>query len=263
MDITLAIVLGIIQLALAGLGIYVSLTPPPPAKHRRYIIAFILIGLAGIAVTGIQTYRNDTTQGSLQGQLKDLQKHVVSLEGTTQELAENFKKFASPKEVETKPLPSPPQETTKTEETTKSLQNIERDLAEVRKRIGSQTWGLSAEQLVRLARREAPYAQPEVERGDLIDCALGDPDSTKFAVNLVGAFRTAGWNLPGSGFNQSIFSGNPVGVLIKIHSQDADPPGLKEFVITLREAGIEPTGVIEASLPTDRFQIIIGHRPQT
>jgi len=122
-------------------------------------------------------------------------------------------------------------------------------------------WGLSLEHLTRLAQREAPYARPEKKWGDLITCPLGDPDSTQFAVNLVTSFRTAGWNLPDSGFSQSIFSGNPVGVFVKVHSQDSHPLGMSEFIITLREAGIEPQGMVEESVPADEFQIVIGHKP--
>ena len=107
----------------------------------------------------------------------------------------------------------------------------------------------------------SPFAQTD-DRGDLITCVLGDPDSTKFAVHLVGAFRAAGWNLSGSGFNQAIFSGTPTGLIIKLHSQDSTPPGLQEFVMTLRESGIEPVGEIDTALPPDRFQIIVGGKPQ-
>lgn len=254
-DIFLAVLLGISQAVLAVLGIYVSLKPPPTTKHRWYIAAFILFGFAGVAVNVVQTNRNSVTQGSIQQRLD-------SIDGTTRELADNLKKYASPKEVETKPATPSPQETQKTEETTKSLQNIEQGITELKKRMGPQTWGLSAEQLVRLSRRIAPYTHPEEDRGDLITCVLGDAESTQFAVNLVAAFRSAGWNLPGSGFSQGIFSGNPVGLFVKIHSEDSRPPGLSELVVTLREAGIEPQGIVEASVPDDRFQIVIGHKPQ-
>lgn len=255
MDIFLAVVLGVIQLVLAGLGVYVSLIPPPAAKHKWYIVAFIAIGLAGIMANGTQTYRNTTAQNSLQKQLD-------SIAGNTEKIADAITKFRPSTDVETK-QPAPPQEAQKTEETAKSLQNIEHGISELQKHIGPQTWGLSAEQLVLLTRRMGPYAHPEEDRGDFITCALGDPDSTQFAANLVGAFRAAGWNLPGSGFNQAIFFSNPVGLFVKVHSETSQPPGLSEFVTTLREAGIEPQGIVEASVPEDRFQVVIGHKPQT
>lgn len=121
-------------------------------------------------------------------------------------------------------------------------------------------WGLNAEQLLTLSRRVAPYASLD-NRGDLITSIMGNPDSTRFASALVAAFRSAGWNLPGSGFNQAVFSGNVEGVIIKLHSKEDKPPGLLEVVTSLREAGIQPVGEIDEKIPANRFQIIIGGKP--
>ena len=105
------------------------------------------------------------------------------------------------------------------------------------------------------------FAKPE-DRGDLITCVLGDPDSTRLAVKLVGAFRNGGWQLSGSGFSQAIFSGNPTSIIIKLNSQQSDPSGLREFVGILREAGIEPIGEIDTNIPPDHFRIIVGRKPE-
>jgi hypothetical protein len=98
-------------------------------------------------------------------------------------------------------------------------------------------------------------------RGDLITCVLGNPDSTKFAFQLVKAFRDAGWNLPGSGTNQAIFSGPVTGIIIKVHSAESRPLGFSEFIQSMREAGIEPTGEINESIPESEFQMIVGAKP--
>jgi hypothetical protein len=37
---------------------------------------------------------------------------------------------------------------------------------------------------------------------------------------------------------------------------------LDEFVTTLREAGIEPKGSIDESIPAGDFQIIVGTKPE-
>lgn len=122
-------------------------------------------------------------------------------------------------------------------------------------------WGLSDEQLALLSRRVAPYA-PAKERGDLITCSLGDPSTTRFASGLVAAFRNGGWKLPGSGFNQAVFGAPIEGVFVKLHSKDDHVPALTEFVSTLREAGIEPRGEIDESIPAGDFQIVVGAKPE-
>ena len=123
------------------------------------------------------------------------------------------------------------------------------------------TWGLTNEQLALLSRRMKPYA-PLIDRGDLITAWASDPNSIKFAAGLVAAFRTAGWRLPGGGFNQAWFTGVPQGVIVKLHSKDDTVAALPEFVQTLREAGIEPTGEIDENVPAGDFRIIVGSKAE-
>lgn len=58
MDFFLTCSLGIIQSFLAGLGVYVSLKPPPADKHKQLIILFIFFGALGVAASIYQQYRN-------------------------------------------------------------------------------------------------------------------------------------------------------------------------------------------------------------
>jgi hypothetical protein len=124
-------------------------------------------------------------------------------------------------------------------------------------------WGLTKEQLEDLTKQMAPFAQnvDEREGGDLITCVWGDPDSTRVAYNLVAAFRAAGWNLPGSGLTQAMYNSPPVGVVIKVKSRDASPPGLSQLVVILRQAGIEPFGQVDPQVSSDQFRIVIGRKP--
>lgn len=124
----------------------------------------------------------------------------------------------------------------------------------------NQDWGLSKKQLEDLTHRMAPFAE-NVDRGDLISCVWGDPDSMRFAYNLVAAFRAAGWKLSGSGLNQNLYDVSPTGVVIVLNSRQANPPGLHEFLRTLREAGIRPIGQINPKIPVDRFEIVVGRKP--
>lgn len=131
---------------------------------------------------------------------------------------------------------------------------------DLKKLIAREKWGIDNEHLAILSQRESKYASQR-DRGDLITCILGDPDSTRFAQTLVAVFRAANWHLTGSGLNQAIFGGVVEGVIVKLHSKDSSPPGLAEFVITMRESGIEPKGEIDEKIPPEEFQIIIGRKP--
>lgn len=129
----------------------------------------------------------------------------------------------------------------------------------LRKLPGS--WSLDAEHLALLTQRVSKYASSR-DAGIRIICVLGDPDSNRFAGTLVTAFRAAGWNLLGAGYDQAVSLGAIDGVFIHIHSRDSRPSGLKELVTTLREGGIEPRPETDDKVPDDRFEVVIGRRPQ-
>lgn len=125
-------------------------------------------------------------------------------------------------------------------------------------------WALNDEQITKLAQRMAPYADKSPKDRDLIDATLGNPDSAAFAWSLVAAFRAAHWNgVGGSGFGQAIFNQPVEGIRIRLHAVGDHVPGLQEFIATMREAGIEPTGEIAPQLiPEGGFQIVVGDRPR-
>ncbi len=210
---------------------------------KRLIFAIWGIAFLGVVCTGISLWFNCNAQILLQKQLDSIDK-------TSKDIASNIKKFI-PSDRTTSPNISPREE---------SLEEISKRFDELGTLITGQTWGLSAEQLITLSRRLQPYGSSK-ETKDLITCVFGDSDSQKFAINLVSAFRAAGWNLPGSGLNRAIFKYDLIGVIVVIHSEKSKAPGLKEFITTLREAGIEPTGTIDINIPDDNFKIIVGRKP--
>ena len=96
----------------------------------------------------------------------------------------------------------------------------------------------------------------------LITCILGDLESTALAIDFVDVFRRAGWDLPGSGFNQAVYTGLPRGVIIKIHSrEDAGLPHVERLIEALFRVGLERSGEIDPNVGPGEFQIIIGARP--
>jgi hypothetical protein len=96
----------------------------------------------------------------------------------------------------------------------------------------------------------------------LITCIMGDPESTTLALDFVDVFRRAGWALPGSGFNQALFSGLPRGVIVKIHSrEDTELPQIKRLIESMFRLGLQRSGEIDPNVPSGEFQLIIGARP--
>jgi hypothetical protein len=144
--------------------------------------------------------------------------------------------------------------------------SVNKGIQELKSLIVGQRWGLSAEQLVVLSRMMAPYASVFNSwqgGGDLITAILGNQDSTRFALNLVASLRSAGWNLPGSGFSQAIFTGNPVGLIVQIHSRDdANMPALNQLLAIVQEDKIQFHGEIADTVLAGQFRIIIGARPE-
>jgi hypothetical protein len=72
MDMLLTILFWVFQAAITVLGIYVSLKPPPETRHRRFIVAFILLALCGGAVNVMQSRRASKLQDDLKSQLNKI-----------------------------------------------------------------------------------------------------------------------------------------------------------------------------------------------
>jgi hypothetical protein len=109
------------------------------------------------------------------------------------------------------------------------------------------------------------------DRGDLITSQLGDTNSLEVALQLVKIFRTAGWNLSGSGYNQAVYSNPPEPLLILVHSAASTPDGkvdntslpsgIPEFGKILHSAGVNVGISVDASIPPGKFRIIVGIKP--
>jgi hypothetical protein len=145
-------------------------------------------------------------------------------------------------------------------------EQLAKGIDDIKRMLGSQQWGLSADELVALSRRMAPFASVvngwSTSGGDLITSILGNPDSNKLATSLIAALRSAGWNLPGAGMSQGLFSGNPQGVIFVLHSRDdAALPVLNQFAEVLKEGGVAYHGELRDDVPSGQFRIIVGAKP--
>jgi hypothetical protein len=109
------------------------------------------------------------------------------------------------------------------------------------------------------------------DRGDLITCQLGDSNSCSVAVQLVKIFRSAGWNLSGSGYSQAVMTEAPEPILIMINSKpnssgpitssEGFPPGAYEIAVAMRNAGINVAFGLDKAVPVTEFRIVVGTHP--
>jgi hypothetical protein len=267
MDILLFVLFAGLQLVLAGLGVYVSLKPQPPEYHRRLIVVFILLALLTIIVGVFQQERAGHEQSKLEAQL-------TAINTGNKQISSKIDSFI-PKNEPTRvitsgsPIPTvvevtkPKGSISKHASTTPPANNNEDQqvIDQLKGIIASQKpWGMTQDQLVTLSKAMSAYASQE-DRGDLITAMMNDPDSQRFGNQLVGAFKASGWQLTGSGINLAIFSGTPKGIIVVVNSQQANPPGLQEFVGILKSAGIQVTGEVDTKEPSNKFRIIVGARP--
>ena len=73
MGIWLTVVIGLTQLVLGGMGVYVSLRPPEKAYHWSWIAGFIVIGLSGVALTGWLAKAGDDAQRQATKEVREAQ----------------------------------------------------------------------------------------------------------------------------------------------------------------------------------------------
>lgn len=121
-------------------------------------------------------------------------------------------------------------------------------------------WGLSDAMLDSLINKMRPYATDE-DQGGLITCVMGDADSLKFAHQLSSAFRVAGWNLPGNGCNQALYTVPITGLFIQISSSEDRPPAMLEFYNFIHSVGIPIVGEVIPEVPKNKFRIVVGSEP--
>lgn len=79
LDIVLAAALGLVQVATAFWGVYVTLHPPSPTSQRCHTVAFWLLGIVGIILIIAQAYRADSTQKAVQAQLTRIRSGIDKL----------------------------------------------------------------------------------------------------------------------------------------------------------------------------------------
>jgi hypothetical protein len=193
-----------------------SLRRPISKPHFGWFVMFLVVGLLGVGMTGLQAFRASEARDLQRLELK------ASIEDAPRKTASELLKIV-------------PAGTLKT------------------------PWGLTHEQLQALSKKISKY--PKYGRGNRVISMLGNADSLRFATNLFfEAFVAAGW-ASGSGPEQMTPTGYSPGVVFRFHSKSQTAPGLAEIISAMREAGIEPRGVIDETVPAENFDVYIGANP--
>ena len=99
MDITLAVVIGITQLLLGAMGVYVSLRPPDKRYHAYWLTGFIAVGLAGVVLTACLTKRGSDAQEKMEQELQGSRIEQARMSGHLegiQAVMENISKTGLP-----------------------------------------------------------------------------------------------------------------------------------------------------------------------
>lgn len=88
---------------------------------------------------------------------------------------------------------------------------------------------------------------------------LGNPEAISFANYLESLFKAAGWT--SRGLSQAVFTGIPVGVILRVPSKEKLHPCIGTLQQTFAELGIEAPGEIVPGTSVDEIDIVVGHKP--
>lgn len=154
----------------------------------------------------------------------------------------------------------------------------EKDQAEREAALRAQLQGAERElqnstgKLANLEARARPRLLTDDQRRSLIDrlkncplkvvswtAPLGDPEALAFAKYLESAFVEAGWQT--QGVSQAVFTGVPVGVLLRVPSREDLHPCAVQVQQAFGAIGIQAPGDLVPGSPTDRLDIVVGHKP--
>jgi len=264
--------------ALAGLVAWVMPVKETTSFHR----AWLFVG--GLVLSGLiylqqwetaLTHKNEIAKLATKEDVDKLPGRVaLELQKQTTKEVRTIPGVANPSvaTVESKARKTNRLQSTKTEpknvsEAPPTDKRLEKGIEDIKSMLGSQRWGIPAEQLVTLTRRMSPFASTvnnwTMNGGDLITSILGNQDSNRFASGLIAALRAAGWNLPGSGMTLAVFTGNPKGLIVLLHSkEDANSPILDQLLGTLKESGVQFHGELRDDIPAGQFRILVGSKPE-
>jgi hypothetical protein len=92
-----------------------------------------------------------------------------------------------------------------------------------------------------------------------ITTPIGDPEAASFARYLISLFKNAGWTIKAD--SQAIFSGTPVGVILRVPSKEQLHPCVASVQRAFQNIGIQALGEVAAGTNMNVLDIVVGHKP--
>lgn len=142
-----------------------------------------------------------------------------------------------------------------TEEQRERAAKAEKDLLEVQQKLRPRT--ISVDQRTRLVAILSVSPKGPVH----ITCILGDGEGLAFAQQINDLLRSVGWTVEDGGVSQAAFTGNPVGLVILVHSASSAPPHAIVLQQAFAAVGIPLGGTEKTALAEGSVEIIVGAKP--
>ena len=143
---------------------------------------------------------------------------------------------------------------------TKQLESARTDLNESRSKIGQLEKATAPRVIDAGQRKKLAEALLACKGGKLsIAALLGDAEAIQFAQQLDEAFKSAGWQ--SSGVSQVVFSGAPVGLILRVQSRDSFHPCTPLVQRALASIGYEASGEVVAGTSVQAVDLVVGKKP--
>jgi hypothetical protein len=223
MDTLLTAIVGIAQLILGGMGVYISLRPPKEPRHHWYWMgAFLCVGALGVGLTGWLAQRSSNAQDKATAKISE----AVTQATNANTAATNANNAAVASEKETEAASA---EARKANESLSSLINQRsRETNTAIVKVGADTeTSIKAIAFGPPSRRIPPEKRTELikylsERPAKvkISALANDAEAYRFAQDWFEVLKTAKWTIDGDAIPTFIVGGQPqVGVVISIRGE--------------------------------------------
>jgi hypothetical protein len=216
-DAVLATLLGVVQLLLGIMGVYVSLRPPDKKRHWYWILAFVIVGGSGVWLTYALAQHADLAQQQATKEIHEAQ--VASTDANAAATKANEAATAAGKETE-----AARQEAQQAQQSLSALINkrskeTTKALVQLNATTESSVKGISRPRRIPKGLRSKLLADLSLHKGTVTISAVGgDGESLQFANDWYEILSQAGWTITG-GINAMIVPDPVIGVRITVKGE--------------------------------------------
>ncbi|HKW61255.1 MAG TPA: hypothetical protein VJN89_01805 [Candidatus Acidoferrum sp.] len=226
MDTLLTAIIGFTQLVLGGMGVYVSLRPPKPEHHWRWISAFMGIGLVGVGLTGWLAERASSSQEKANQETHNAQ--IAATNANVSATNANNSALAAEQEVkdardEAKTANDQLAQliSKKSKETNVAILNLG---AETKASIKAVTVGPPPRRIPQENRAQLIRFLSGKPAKVRISALVNDPEAYRFAQDWYDVLQAAGWAIEENRIANFISVGPPqFGMVVKFHGEPVSP----------------------------------------